>query len=120
MSQISAYKDNSISTQSRGRLVVMLYDGAIKFLRQAVVAMKEGDVAQKGMFIARATDIILELDSVLDMEAGGEVATNLRGLYDFMVRHLHAAHLGNDAAMMEEVISLLVELNEGWKAISGT
>lgn len=119
MSQISAYTEHSISTQSPGRLVVMLYEGAIKFLSQAVVAMEQDDPAEKGRLIARAGDIIIELDCVLDMEAGGEVAANLHGLYDFMIRHLCTAHRNNDAAMMQEVISLLVELNEGWKAITG-
>ncbi len=119
MSQIAAYKDNSISTQSGGRLVVMLYDGAIKFINQAVTALGEGDVATKGRLVARAMDIINELDSVLDIEAGGEVAQSLRGLYGFMRTHLQVAHLSNDAEKMKEVASLLGELNEGWKAITG-
>ena len=52
-------------------------------------------------------------------EAGGEVAQDLRSLYDFMRKHLQAAYLTNDGEKMKEVASLLSELNEGWKAISG-
>jgi len=119
MSQIAAYRDNSISTQSGGRLIVMLYDGAIKFLNQAIAALAEGNIAEKGRLVARTMDIINELDSILDMEAGGDVAKNLRDLYGFMRRHLQTAHLSNDAQMMKEVASLLSELNDGWKAIAG-
>ena len=119
MSRIGAYTDNGITTQSRGGLVVMLYDGAIRFLNQAIAALAAGDIAAKGTNVARAMDIINELDCVLDMDAGGEIARNLRGLYDFMRKHLQAAHLTNDGEKMKEVASLLSELNEGWKAISG-
>ena len=119
MSQIAAYKDNSISTQPQGRLVVMLYDGAIKFINQAATALAENDIPTKGTNIAKAMDIINELDGVLDMEAGGEVAQNLRNLYAFMRKHLQMAHLSNDVELMKEVASLLGELNEGWKAIAG-
>ncbi len=119
MSQISAYKDNSIGTQPGGRLVVLLYEGAIKFFSQALVAMEENNAAERGRLLGRAGDIIIELDSVLDMEAGGEVAVNLRNLYDFMLRHTLVGHRENDPTKIKEVISLLVELNEGWKVISG-
>jgi len=119
MSQIGAYTDNAISTQSRGGLVVMLYDGAVRFLNQAIAALAAGDIAAKGTNVAKAMDIINELDCVLDMDAGGEVAQSLRGLYDFMRKHLQAAHLTNDGEKIKEVASLLSELNEGWKAISG-
>ncbi len=119
MSQVSAYTENSVTTQSKGRLVVMLYDGAIKFINQAIVAMNAKDMTEKGRLIGRATDILVELDCELDMEAGGEIAQNLRNLYGFMQTHLTKAHLANDEAMMREVISLLTELNEGWRAITG-
>ena len=118
MSQIAAYTDNSITTESRGRLVVMLYEGAIRFLNLAVAALAENDMPTKGTNVAKAMEIINELDCVLDIDAGGEVAKNLRSLYDFMRKHLQTAHLTNDAEKMKEVASLLGELNEGWKAIA--
>jgi flagellar protein FliS len=117
--QVSAYKDNAISTQSKGRIVVMLYDGAIKFLDQAVKALEENNIAEKGKYVAKAMDIINELDAVLDIEAGGEVAANLRNLYGFMRRHLQVGHLSNDVQTIREVRSLLNDLNEGWKAVAG-
>lgn len=115
MNAIAAYKQQSVATQSRGRLIVMLYDGAIKFLRQA---METDDAAEKGRCVGKAMDILIELNSALDMEAGGEVALNLRQLYDFMQRHLLQAHAENDWQMFREVIALLEELNESWRVIT--
>ena len=121
MNGIAAYQTSSVTTQPRGRLVVMLYDGAVKFLRQAVVAMGDKSpesIAEKGRCITKAIAIIDELDIALDIEAGGEVAVNLRSLYSFMRRHLHQAHFKSDAHMVQDVIGLLEELNEAWRVVS--
>lgn len=118
MNGIAAYKTNTITTQSRSRLIVMLYEGAIKFLRLAIKKLEEKDYAAKGYYINKAQDIINELNAVLNVEAGGELAANLRKLYMFMVRHLGEANSKKDPNMIKEVISLLEELLEGWKAIS--
>jgi len=118
MDGISAYKANTVTTQPRGQLVVMLYDGAIKFLRQAIEQIEAGDPGAKGTLITRAVDIINELDATLNMEAGGEIAESLHRLYDFMRRHLFQANSRQDPEMIREVISLLEELNEGWRTIA--
>jgi len=118
MSEASVYTETAVMTQDKGRLVVMLYDGAIKHLRRAMKAMELHDSEQKGRLICKAQDIIFELNTVLDIEAGGEIAGNLRKLYNFMWRHLGQANLKSDGHMVGEVVDLLVELNEGWKAIA--
>lgn len=118
MGAIEAYQNNAITTQSRGGLIVMLYDGAIKALRQSITALEDGNFAAKGQYIGKATDIIIELSSVLDMEAGGEIAADLRRLYDFMIAHITQAHIKNDPQMIGEVIALLDDINQGWKAIA--
>ena len=118
MDALAAYRENSISTQSPGNLVVMLYDGAVKFLEQTIVALDEQDHDRKADRINRAIAIIEELSVSLDMEAGGEVAMSLRRLYDFMIRHLNQAITKSDADMIRNVIRLLQELNESWRAIS--
>ena len=118
MDGISAYKDNAISTQSRGRLVVLLYEGAVKFLKQAIAEMEAAHWTEKGQYINRALAVIAELDACLDIEAGGEVAANLRKLYQFMYRHLAEANLQRDPERIREVIAMLAELNEGWKAVT--
>jgi flagellar protein FliS len=119
MNGIAAYRDNAIATQTRGRLIVLLYDGAIKFLKLAVEQLEAGNYDEKGRFIARAQDVINELNAVLDMDAGGEIAENLRKLYCFMSRHLSEANTKCDAQMIRDVITMMEELNESWKTIAG-
>jgi flagellar protein FliS len=119
MEGIAAYQETAIGTQSKGRLIVMLYDGAIKFMKLAVKEMEAGDHAAKGQHISRALDIISELNAVLDMEAGGDIAENLRRIYLFMSRQLRQANVKRDPQMVREVITLMEELNESWKAITG-
>jgi len=119
MNGVSAYQETSIATESKGRLVVMLYDGAIKFMRLATKELEAKDYEAKGRYIDRAQDIINELNAVLDMESGGEIAANLRKLYVFMSKRLSEANVQRDPQMIREVISLMEELNKGWRAISG-
>jgi len=119
MKALEAYQQATVTTQSRGRLVVMLYDGAIKFLKLAIKELEAQNYAAKGQYINRAQDIISELNAVLDMENGGELAQNLRGLYLFMNRHLGRANAKRDPNMIQDVIRLLDELNQGWKTIAG-
>ena len=117
MDGIAAYKENTISTASPGKLIVMLYEGAINFLNQAVVELEGGNFAEKGKLIVKAMDIIVELNCCLDTDAGGEAAMSLRKLYHFMHRHLSEANAKADPRPIREVVELLKELNEGWKAI---
>lgn len=119
MKGLETYRENTITTQSQGRIIVMLYEGTIRFLKLAISEMQAGNHEVKSKYLVKAEDIINELNTILDMEAGGEIATNLRALYMFMIRHLHEANLKQDPGKIEEVIKLLEELNQSWKAISG-
>ena len=119
MNGVSAYQETTVTTESKGRLIVMLYDGAIKFMRLAIRELEAQNDEAKGRYINKAQDIINELNTILDMEAGGEVATNLRKLYVFMARHLSQANAKRDPQMIREVISLMEELNKSWRAITG-
>ncbi len=118
MNQSIAYQENSVLTQNKGKLVVMLYDGAIKYLNMAITAINNGNMEDKGKCIVKAQDIIFELNTVLDMETGGEIAANLRKLYNFMWQRLSDANIKSDSNMIIDVVKLLTELNKGWKAIS--
>jgi len=118
MKGINTYQENAVATQTRGRLIVLLYEGAIKFLRLARKELDAGNYAAKGEYINKALAILNELDSCLDMEAGGKVAQNLRSLYQFMIRHLSEANIRRDGQKIQEVIKCLEELNEGWKTIT--
>ncbi len=118
MQALQAYQDVAITTQNNGRIIVLLYDGAIKFLKLAVKAINDGDMETKGLYINKATAIIDELNTVLDMEAGEDIAANLRRLYIFMNQHLFLANIEKSPQRINEVITLLDELNQGWKAIA--
>jgi flagellar secretion chaperone FliS len=118
MDRTSTYTEHAVVTQSPGRLIVMLYDGAIKFLNQAIAEIEAGKMGEKGKSIVKAMHIIQELDLALNREGGGEIAEGLEGLYDFMCRHLGEANVKRDPNRIREVIRILEDLNDGWRAIA--
>jgi len=119
MKGFAAYQNAAVTTQSKGRLIVLLYDGAIKFMKLAIKELEAHNYEAKGQYISRAQDIINELNAVLDMDAGGEIAANLRRLYCFMNNRLSEANAKRDPQVIREVITLMEELNQSWKAITG-
>ena len=119
MNGIATYQEAAVTTQSKGRLIVLLYDGAIKFMKLAIKELEAQDYQAKGRYLTKAQDIINELNIVLDMEAGGEIASNLRQLYIFMNKQLSEANATCDPKLIREVITLAEELNQGWKVITG-
>ena len=119
MHGIKAYQDSVVTTQSKGRLIVLLYDGAIKFMKLAIKELEANNYEAKGRYINKALDIINELNAILDMDAGGEMASNLRKLYCFMSNRLSQASIKCDPQMIRDVIKLMEELNQGWKVIAG-
>ena len=88
-------------------------------MKLAVKELEAGNHEAKGRYISRAQDIINELNAVLDIDAGGEIAANLRKLYCFMSTRLSEANVKRDPRMVREVITLMEELNQSWKAIAG-
>ena len=105
-------------TASPGQLVVMLYDGALRFLLQAATAMRADDQLACDQKLRRAEAIIDELHVTLDKERGGEIASRLEGIYVFCKRHLIEARIERDAGMIDKVSELLGELREAWAAIA--
>lgn len=118
MNGSSVYEENAVTTSNKGRLIVLLYSGAIKFLKQSIIAIQHNDINARNQCIGKAMDIIYELNTVLDMEVGGQISKNLRSLYNYMTRRLVVANTRQDVKMIQEVIGLLEELNSGWKAIA--
>jgi flagellar protein FliS len=118
MNGIASYQETTVATGNKGRLIVLLYEGAIKFLKLAIEQLEAKNYEAKGKYINRAQDIIGELNAVLDADAGGEIAVNLRKLYVFMSNRLSQANIRRDPQMIREVITLLEELNHGWRAIT--
>lgn len=109
----------SITGVDNHHLIVTLYEQAIKFLHQAIKDMREGSLISQARNIRKAQGIIDELNSVLDMDAGGDVARNLRAIYNFMIKHLSDAGAERDVNLIHEVILQLEELNSSWKVIMG-
>jgi len=113
--QLDTYRKNQFLTADRGTLLLMLYQGAIDFLKRAKMHLERGEIADKGACLSKAHAIIAELLNTLDHEVGGELARNLAALYGFMMDHLMNAHLRNEAKPIEDVIRLLSTLKEGWE-----
>jgi len=111
------YRQTQLTTVDKGRLIVLLYEGAIKFLREAVEAQKTGDIPAKSNFINRALDIISELSQSLNMNDGGDIAQNLRRIYQFWTDHLLRAKVVRDSRAMEDVIAMMSSLIEAWQVV---
>lgn len=111
---MNQYQQNQIDTASREQILIMLYDGAIRFCRQALDAMESGNDKLKREKISRALAIVTEFSNTLDREIGGEIAENLDALYHFMIRELTSANLQNDSEKITVVTGLLCELRETW------
>jgi len=113
-----SYQQSDVLSAPPGRLVVLLYDGAGRFLRQAAAAYDKGDGDRAQRALTRAEAIIDELNLTLDMSAG-EVAEQLRDLYLFCRSHLGEARGERDSARVLEVAALLGELRTSWAQIAG-
>lgn len=111
---MSQYQNTQILTASSEQILIMLYAGAINFVRQAAQAIEQNDRHMKAEKISKTLAIISELSGTLDFETGGEIADNLDALYSFMIRELTTANLRNDAKRLHVVETLLVSLRETW------
>ena len=117
--QTAAYRQQAILTAPPGRLVVMLYDGCLRFLFQSAHAMREGDRQTSLQRMRRAEAIIDELTVTLDHDRGGVIASRLHGIYAFSRRQLLDAWREGDADKIDEVSSMLSELRDAWAEIEG-
>jgi flagellar protein FliS len=110
--------ETSVISASPHKLIVMLYDGALAAIKSAACHMAAGNIVEKGAAVSKALDIINNgLRASLDKKAGGEIASNLDALYVYMTERLLTASLQNNAAMLEEVQTLLVDLRDAWTQI---
>lgn len=121
MNGLQAYQrvntQTSITDADPHKLIHLLYNGAIERINMAKARMQAKDYAGKGQLIGKSIEIIGGLKSFLDFEKGGELATRLEALYDYMERTLLEASAKNDMAKLDEVISLLRSIKEGWDGI---
>lgn len=108
------YKNTSVQSASREKILLMLYEGAIKFTKLAIKAAEEKKIADRGMNIGRAFDIIMELNNTLDHKVGGDVAVQLEQLYMFMMEQYTKANISGDPEPLKANLKLLQTLYDGW------
>jgi flagellar protein FliS len=113
-----AYQTVDAQSRSPLELVVMLYDGAIRFVGQARDAHATGDARKRGTSISRALAIVAELQATLDMERGHDVAAQLERLYHYMTTRLLDVTVKGDASGLDETLQLLGTLRDGWASAS--
>ena len=111
------YRINEVSTSSQGRLIIMMYEGAIKFASMAIQSMDKGDIVRQGEYINKTHDIINELSLALDLKKGGEVALRLESLYQYMLSQLTLANIKSDRKSLEDVVKILSPLAEAWEQL---
>jgi flagellar secretion chaperone FliS len=114
----NAYREVAVQTSSPAKLVVMLYEGAIQFLRESVTAIASKDLDRKRHSIDRAVAIVQHLQSTLDMDRGLEVAANLSRLYSYITTRILEGSAKLETAPLEEAIKLLDILLAGWEELA--
>lgn len=111
-----AYKKTQIQTADQGNLILMCYDGAISFLKQAVKAHDDNNDIAMGEMLIKAQNILWELAGSLNYDAG-EIAYSLDSLYNYMIRRIIDAQYNNTIEPLNEVAAYLQELRESWQTI---
>lgn len=108
------YKQTSVQSASREKILLMLYEGAIKFTKLGIKACEEKKIADRGYNIGRAYDIIMELNNTLDHKVGGEIAKNLEQLYMFVMEKYTKANISGDPTHLRDALKILENLYQGW------
>lgn len=118
-SALQKYKTTSVQSASREKIMLMLYEGAIRFTKLAITAAEEKKIADRGMNIGRAYDIVLELNNTLDHKVGGEISKNLEQLYMFITDMYQQGNITGDPKYLRDALKILETLYDGWtKAVA--
>ena len=114
----NAYKKASVNTLDQTKLIIMLYDGAIKNASFAVEHMKSGQIEKVHDCLIKTKNIVTELMATLNMDRGGDIAKNLQSLYSYMFSQLIEANMNKKTEPVVIVIDLLKELRAAWTQIN--
>lgn len=109
---LNTYQQNSVNTASKEKLLIMLYDGLVKFIKQGMLGLEEKNIERSNTNFVKAQNIIHEFMSTLNMEIGGETAKSLMALYDYMYRRLVEANIKKDREIAGEVLGFAEELKQ--------
>lgn len=112
---LNAYRSTEVLTANKEAILLMLYEGAIRFLKQAIEAVNKNDIQEKSRLIGRTQDIINELRATLNHKQGGELAGSLDSLYGFITDRLIEASKDNRTEKLSEAVSVLMTLHEAWQ-----
>ncbi|WP_339227331.1 flagellar export chaperone FliS [Oceanobacillus sp. FSL K6-2867] len=110
-----AYQNNAVNTASGGELTLMLYNGCMKFIKQAIKDMNDNNFEAKNINIQKAQNIIQELMITLDRKI--EISKQILPLYEFMQFQLKEANIKNDVKKLEEVLEFVTEFRDTWKQV---
>lgn len=119
LTELRQYTNFSAQTATPGQLVVMLYDGFLRFSGQARAALERGDMGETGLKLTRAQAICTELRVSLDMTQG-PIAQNLASIYEYVGERLTAARLERDPAQIDEAVRCMADLRSAWVQIAST
>ena len=112
-----AYLENMVRTASPAKLIEMLYQRAVGLLKEAEKLIEDKEYMKANENLKKAQDIVTELNLSLDMEKGGQIAQNLRALYNYMFRRLIDANVKKDIEAAREVRGMLEELLDAWREV---
>ena len=116
--RFNTYQEIAVQTSSPAKLVVMLYEGAIRFLRQSITAIESKDLDRKRQSVDRAVAVVQHLQGTLDMDKGREVAAELDRLYSYVTSRIMDGSGKLEVAPLEEAIKLLTVLLSGWEQLA--
>ena len=116
---INSYNQMNMNIDKPEKLILMLYEGALKFTTFAKKAIEKNDIEKKVNYIIKTSNIFIELINSLDIEKGGDIAIYLQGLYTQQLKNLAEANAKNDIKYLDETINVLKELISAWKEETG-
>ena len=111
------YREEHVNGLSQKELILMLYDGAIKFTTAARDAIEKKDFAVSYKSIVKSRDIVTELLCILNVDQGGEVAVNLQRLYIYVIGRLTEANFTHEVALLDNVLTILQNLRSAWSEL---
>jgi flagellar secretion chaperone FliS len=114
-SSVGTYRKTHVMTANKETILLMMYSGAIRFVKRAITASEANQIEEKAQFVSKTQEIITELRSTLNFDVGGDIAKQLDGLYAYLSRRLAEGSTENNVNHFKEVLTILSTLNEGWE-----
>ena len=108
------YTASSVQTASREKILLMLYEAAVKFTKKAIVACEEKNISERGYNIGRAFDIVNELNNSLNHNVNQDLCKQLEQLYMFITDQFVQANISGNAKPLQDALKILETLHDGW------